>query len=144
MKKLTLAFAVFALALATPGVALASTSASSHHGGDDMDMGGHGDGHGGGNAPTVDDAREIQVKAGRLRFSPKAITVAAGEDVTIALTSTDTFHDFVVKGTGHVVGAKRKKTAEGGLRIDEPGTYKFWCSVSGHRAAGMKGTIVVE
>lgn len=145
MKKLTLAFAVFALALITPGIALASTTAGSHHGGGDdgghgMDMGGHG----GSNAPTVDAAREIQVKAGRLRFSPKTITVGAGEDVTIVMTSTDVFHDLVVKGAGHVVGAKRKKTAEGGLRIDTPGTYKFWCSVPGHRAAGMKGTITVE
>ncbi len=142
MKKLTLAFAVFALALTTPGVALASTSASSHGGdGHGMDMGG---GDGDEDAPTVDGAREISVKAGRFRFTPKVITIAAGEDVTIVMRSTDLFHDFVVKGTGHVVGAKRKKTAEGGLRIDTPGTYKFWCSVPGHRAAGMKGTIVVE
>ena len=36
------------------------------------------------------------------------------------------------------------KTKRGGLRIDEPGTYQSWCSITGHRAAGMKGTIVVE
>ena len=59
------------------------------------------------------------------------------------LTSSDIAHDFMVKGVGHVVSAKRNKTAEGGLRIDEPGTYKFWCAEPDHRKSGMTGTIVV-
>lgn len=135
MKKLVLAIAITALATLTPAVALAGED-----GGHDMDM----DGHGGGNAPTSPGAREIKVTANRFRFKPNQITVAAGEDVTIVLSSTDLFHDFIVKSEGHIVGAKAKKTKKGGLRIDEPGTYKFWCSVEGHRAAGMKGTIVVQ
>ncbi len=132
MKKLSIAIAMIVLTL-TPGVALASTAADSHHGG----------GHGGGNAPVVEGARKIKVKAENLRFTPDVITVAVGEDVTIVMKSTDTSHDFVVKGFGHVVGADRKKTGRGGIRFDEPGTYKFSCSVAGHRSGGMKGTIVV-
>jgi uncharacterized cupredoxin-like copper-binding protein len=31
----------------------------------------------------------------------------------------------------------------GGLRLDEPGTYEFLCSVPGHAEAGMRGEIVV-
>jgi len=138
MKKLIIAIALVALASLIPGAAFASSPTSApRHG---HDTGEHGDG----DAPTVDGAREVKVKAGRFRYKPKKITVSAGEDVTIVMRSTDLFHDFVVKGIGHVVGADRKKTAEGGLRIDEPGKYKFWCSVPGHRAAGMKGTITVE
>ena len=147
MKKAMIAMAIVTLVSLMPGAAFASSTTSTYRGGDGhggdghgMDMGGHDDA----NVPTVDGAREIKVTAGRFRFTPKEITIAAGEDVTIVMKSTDLFHDFVVKGTGHVVGAKRKKTAMGGLRIDEPGTYKFWCSVKGHRAAGMKGTLVVE
>ena len=87
---------------------------------------------------------EIEVGAKSFAFTPKEITVAAGEDVTIALRSSDILHDFVVKDHGHIVAAKAKKTKRGGLRIDEPGTYRFWCSVKGHRAEGMKGTIVVQ
>ncbi len=115
-----------------------------------------GDGHGGGgehghgsgskrheSAPTVPGAREIEVSAKSFEFTPDEITVGAGEDVTIVLRSTDILHDLVVKREGHIVSAKAKKTKRGGLRIDEPGTYRFWCSIPGHRKAGMVGTIVV-
>jgi len=140
MKKLTLAIAIVALTSLTPGPAFASNPTSTpRHG---HDTGGHDAGDG--DAPVVEGAREIKVKAGRFRYKPKTITIATGEDVTIAMKSTDLFHDFVVKGIGHVVGAERKKTGKGGLRIDESGTYKYWCSVPGHKAAGMKGKIIVE
>lgn len=142
MKKLVVAIVLIATTTIVPGVSHASSPTGAPTHGHEP---GHGTGgHSGGDAPTVDGAREIEVTAGRFRYKPKKITIAAGEDVTIAIRSIDLFHDFVVKGHGHIVGAKRKKTAEGGLRIDEAGTYKFWCSVKGHRAAGMKGTIVVE
>lgn len=142
MKQLFVAVALIASTTIVPSVANAANPTG-------VPMHGHkpqhgGGGHSGGDAPTVDGAREIEVTAGRFRFTPNKIAIAPGEDVTIVMTSTDLFHDFVVKGAGHVVDAKRKTTAEGGLRIDEPGTYKVWCSVKGHRAAGMKGTIVVE
>ena len=26
----------------------------------------------------------------------------------------------------------------------KPGTYEFWCTVSGHKEAGMNGTLVVQ
>lgn len=148
MKKLIIAMAVVALASLTPGVAFASNAASSHGGGDgnDMDMDEHGSGGGDGheNARTVKGAHKIKVTAGGFRYDPKDITIEADEDVTIVMKSTDTFHDFFVKGTGHIVGAERKKTRKGGLNLDEPGTYKYWCTVPGHKSAGMKGTITVE
>ena len=141
----------FMIVAMTVTIALASIPAVAYAGE------GHGDDHGGGSghdsgggskhsatSPTVPGAREIEVGAKLFAFTPKEITVAAGEDVTIALRSSDILHDFVVKNHGHIVAAKAKKTKRGGLRIDEPGTYRFWCSVEGHRAEGMKGTIVVQ
>jgi heme/copper-type cytochrome/quinol oxidase subunit 2 len=132
--------AIAALAFATFGVGTALA------GGDDMGGGGHNMGgkNKGKNVPTKVGAREIAVDATLPTFTPKEITVGAGEDVTIVLTSGDVFHDFVVRGKGHVVGAKANKTRKGGLRINKPGTYKFWCSVKDHRPAGMEGTIVVQ
>ncbi len=45
-----------------------------------------------------------------------------------------------------IVGAT--PTFQGGtklLSLDlKPGTYKFFCSVPGHRMAGMEGTLIVK
>jgi uncharacterized cupredoxin-like copper-binding protein len=30
------------------------------------------------------------------------------------------------------------------LKVDKPGTYQFYCSVSGHKDAGMKGELTVS
>jgi len=97
----------------------------------------------GGSCSTVDGAREIAVTGDAFTFSPTEITMASGEDVTIALTADDIAHDFYVKGVGHIVHAKANKIVMGGLRIDEAGTYKFRCTVAGHKKAGMTGTITV-
>jgi plastocyanin len=105
------------------------------------DGGGHS--HGDKNAPVVEGARVIHVDARSFEFDPSTIDVKPGEDVTIELKSDDTFHDFEVKGQGHIVGANGDETAKGGLKIDQPGRYTFFCSVPGHEAAGMEGTIVV-
>lgn len=105
---------------------------------------GGGGGHAEGNRPVEPGAREIEVSADSFSYDPEEISVDAGEDVAIVLTSDDIFHDFVVeKGGGHVVGANGGVTKRGGLRLDKPGDYTFYCSVSGHRAAGMEGAIVV-
>ena len=97
----------------------------------------------GANCPVAAGAREIAVNAGDLTFDPSDITIAAGENVAIVLTSSDIAHDFYVKGLGHIVHAKADKTARGGFRIKKPGTYAFWCTIKGHKEAGMKGTITV-
>lgn len=106
---------------------------------DEMKMSGHMSG----NAKTVEGAREIAVTGDAFAFTPQEIALRSGEEVTIVLTASDIAHDFMVQGVGHIVSAKRMKTAEGGLRIDKPGTYRFWCAEKGHRKSGMTGTIVV-
>lgn len=115
-----------------------------------MDMGDTGGGHMHGGEvtepdPVAEDARVIRVVATSFDFAPREIGIEAGEDVAIELVSKDVTHDFIVDGPpGHIVAAEAGETATGGMRIDEPGTYKFWCSVSGHKTAGMEGTIVVS
>lgn len=89
-------------------------------------------------------AREIEVTASSFAFDPDTIEVEAGEDVAIVLTSTDILHDFVIDDLDAHVSTGGGETATGGLRADEPGTYTFYCSVPGHREAGMEGTLVVE
>jgi plastocyanin len=101
-------------------------------------MGGHGEA-----SPVAAGAREIAVSASSFTFDPTEIEVAAGEEVAIVLTSTDILHDFTIEELDAHVAAEAGETGTGGLRADEPGTYTYYCTVDGHREAGMEGTLVV-
>lgn len=80
-----------------------------------------------------------------LEFDPAELTVAAGE-VTIELTSEpEALHTFTIEELGdvEVVAADGGETATGTVEL-ESGTYTYYCSVPGHREAGMEGTLTVE
>jgi plastocyanin len=77
-----------------------------------------------------------------------SLTAKAGK-VTINFTNNSPLgHNLtIVRGmSGPVLGAT--PTFQGGtktLTLDlKPGTYTFYCSVPGHRAAGMQGTLTVN
>jgi plastocyanin len=127
----------------TPGSAAGSTTGSTPRStttaGHD-----HGDDHHAHDTPVAEGARTVAVDATSFEFEPAEITVVAGEDVAIALTSDDVLHDFAVEGVEVHVAAERGETAEGGLRVDEPGEYRIICTVEGHLEAGMEGTLIVE
>ena len=102
-------------------------------------MGGHDE-----STPVAEGARRITVDATSFAFDPDEITVGAGEDVAIVLHADDVLHDFTIDDVDMHVAAEGGETAEGGLRVDEPGEYIYSCSVAGHREAGMEGTLVVD
>jgi nitrite reductase (NO-forming) len=94
-------------------------------------------------APPIEGAPQIAVSAGELRFDPDRLEVPAGLPINVALASTDIFHDLVVDEIDFHLGAEADDTAVGGLVFDEPGTYVAYCSVPGHREAGMELEVVV-
>ncbi|MEO7427762.1 MAG: cupredoxin domain-containing protein [Acidimicrobiales bacterium] len=145
MRRSTILF--LTLALATVLTACGSTDSpttSMPHTSSGGDMGGMtgGSGHGAA-SPVAAGARRIEVAATSFAFDPTEITVKVGEDIAIALTATDLLHDFTIDELDAHVSADKGKPAEGGLRADKAGRYTFYCSVAGHRAAGMEGTLVV-
>ncbi|MGH9032566.1 MAG: plastocyanin/azurin family copper-binding protein [Acidimicrobiia bacterium] len=93
--------------------------------------------------PTIPGAPTIEVTGDNLSFTPEDLEVAAG-DFNVALTSEDQFHDFNIEDVEGLVEASGGDTEEGGFTIDEAGDYTFFCSVPGHRAGGMEGTLTVE
>ena len=84
---------------------------------------------------------------GLLKFDQSTLTATAGS-VSISFTNMATLsHNLTVaSASGAVVGATA--TFQGGTKILalnlKPGTYKFYCTVPGHRAAGMEGTLTAQ
>lgn len=84
--------------------------------------------------------------SGALAFDVEELTADAGT-VTITMKNPSPVpHNIAVKGNG--VDDKGLVVLTGGtstVSADlKPGTYTFYCSVPGHEAAGMTGTLVVK
>jgi uncharacterized cupredoxin-like copper-binding protein len=114
-------------------------------------------------------ANEITLEASDFTYSLPSITVKTGEPVVMTLINTGQLeHDFVIDK----INAKTKVVQQGGLEahgahgaeanydlhfsaqvgettiveftVAEPGTYQFFCSIPGHKEAGMVGDLIVE
>lgn len=105
-------------------------------------MGWRGSTGGSGSASEIPGARPVEVEAVDLAFRPGRIEATAGEAITIELTNTGrVLHDFSIPGFRIVAGPG--ETARGSVVVDEPGEYRFLCTVPGHAEAGMVGVLVV-
>jgi plastocyanin len=91
-------------------------------------------------------ATPLAVTAKDVRFSPAEVHVTADRFAILTFMNADpVFHDWSVEGLANVdVPARPGQTATLRFRIDQPGTYRIICTVPGHAAAGMTGTLVVE
>jgi plastocyanin len=110
--------------------------------------GGGGDDGGGDKAyvePKGPSTETISVSAKNYSFTPDTITADPGI-ATIELTAESGIHDFVFDGASS--GFKLEADGGGGSqskKIDlKPGKYTFYCSITGHRAQGMEGTLTVK
>ncbi|MEA2143859.1 MAG: hypothetical protein QOI64_2289 [Solirubrobacteraceae bacterium] len=85
-------------------------------------------------------------QGGALKFDKTALDAAAGP-VKIDMTNpAPVSHDVSLRGPGvdehgDQVTSGGKSTVQADLK---PGAYEFYCSVTGHEAAGMKGTLTVK
>jgi plastocyanin len=84
--------------------------------------------------------------SGQLSYNTKQLAAKAGK-VTITMTNMSPLeHNVTVAKGSTVLGAT--PTFQGGSRTLtlnlKPGTYTFYCSVPGHRQAGMEGTLTVS
>jgi uncharacterized cupredoxin-like copper-binding protein len=119
-----------------------------------------------GNDDTLDTVTDVSITAtDGLRFEPDEFAVPAGEEVTVTFTAESSVeHDLRIEGVGmaatagdeghgdehamedddlHVAHADAGETVTATFTVDEAGTYQVYCSVPGHRGAGMEATLTV-
>jgi len=117
MKIRLLALTVLVLALAAPA-AIASRSTTTLH---------------------------ISAVAAGLKFSTSHLTAPHGRVSIVMKNLSPLQHDVAIKGNG--VSVKGKLVGKGGLSTVtatlKAGSYTFYCTVPGHAAAGMKGTLKI-
>lgn len=112
--------------------------------------------------------KDITLELTDFTFAPSSVTILADQPVTITLENKGLVeHDFVIEKAPasmesmqengsdmhHMQGdavdyAVHAAVQAGGtasleLTVEEPGTYQFFCSVPGHKEAGMTGELIV-
>src|SRR5512132_3904055 len=122
---LVLAALVLALSACGGGSSSSSTTPATTGGG------------GGGGGSTVQISAD---PSGALKFEQTDVSATAGS-ITIDFTNMSSLsHDVRIEGNGASGGTDQITASSTSATVDlEPGTYTFFCSVDGHRAAGMEG-----
>ncbi len=146
MKKFAVAFA---LVLASIALVACGSSDSSSTGGSETTQaettteGGEAKGGSAGSASTVD----IEAASSGLAYTSKSASAKAGK-VTVDFNNPQPLtHDVAIEDSSGKTIGKTELIAEGASSavVDlKPGTYTFYCTVPGHREAGMEGTLTVK
>jgi uncharacterized cupredoxin-like copper-binding protein len=96
--------------------------------------------------PAAGGGGAVTVAESEFKLAPKDATAKAGTVTVTAKNDGQIVHDLEVEGNG-----VEKKTANlqpgssGKLTLNlKPGKYEMYCSIDGHRASGMEGTITVS
>jgi len=147
MKKLAVAFALvlasFAL-VACGGSSDDSTSTSAETTSESTQEsgGGKAEGKSAGSA-----ALDIEAASSGLAYATDTASAKAGK-VTVNFTNPQPLtHDVAIEDSSGKTIGKTELIAEGSdsAVVDlKPGEYTFYCSVPGHREAGMEGTLTVK
>ncbi|UGS37657.1 plastocyanin/azurin family copper-binding protein [Capillimicrobium parvum] len=89
---------------------------------------------------NADPSGQLAYVTNKASAPPGRLTVKMGNESTVE-------HDIAIDNGG--VNAKGEIVGKGGtsqFTVDNipPGTYQYFCTVQGHRAAGMQGTLTVK
>ena len=91
------------------------------------------------------EVKEFAVLSKGLSFTSSEIKVKKGDKVKITFKNTLEKHDLTLDEFNvktKLLGAGEEETVE--FTADQAGEFEYYCSVPGHRQAGMKGKLIVE
>src|SRR6266540_3944415 len=99
------------------------------------------------NAADEQHKREAEEAAAKTTTAaPAASTTTTSSTTTTPAAAATLNHDVCLEGSSGEIGCS-DMIAQGAASLSEdlkPGKYTFYCSVDGHRAAGMEGTLTVK
>jgi plastocyanin len=98
-----------------------------------------------GSADSEEGVKEISVESNGLNFTPATIRVKQGDKVKVTYKNNMGRHDWTLDGYDvqtDLINAGATDTVE--FTASKKGSFEYYCSVPGHREAGMKGTLIVE
>lgn len=101
-------------------------------------------------APAGAPAKQLLISAdptGQLRFDKDTLEASAGPVKITMNNPSPVPHDVALEGPGGIAETGKIVPKGGASEVEatlKAGTYTYFCSVPGHRAAGMEGTLTVK
>lgn len=99
--------------------------------------------------PATEKDGKVEIPAdpnGQLAYTTKKATAKAGKVEIDSPNDSGVVHDIAIEGNG--VKEEGKDVSNGGVSkvtaTLKPGTYQYFCTLPGHRAAGMEGVLTVK
>ncbi len=90
----------------------------------------------------------VQVTISERDIQPKVVSIKAGVEVTFQVTSEGSYHTFSIEDANEReitnLRVPRGAPETVAVTIDQPGTYVFYCRVTGHRGFSEEGKLIVE
>lgn len=94
----------------------------------------------------IEPVKQLNISGSEFSFNPASIPLEKGEKVELVFTNSGSVpHDFVIDE----LGIRTQVLSPGEIEIvsintDKAGTFSYYCSVEGHREAGMEGKIIIQ
>lgn len=82
------------------------------------------------------------IVATEFAFTPPVVQIGTQAELTL-VNEGAAFHNLEIEGVdGFILEAQAGESATGSIEL-AAGNYVMWCSVPGHREAGMEGSLIV-
>ena len=85
----------------------------------------------------------LEVSATEMAYDPDEVAVAAGTVEIVMHNDGTILHDLRIADQPFIVEARAGETATAQVAL-AAGSYEFYCSLPGHREAGMEGVLEVR
>jgi len=95
-------------------------------------------------SPTPE-AAALVIEASEFKYEPTDLAISSAGSSTISLVNKGFIeHDFTIDELEFQIAVAVGETSDGTLTDVAAGSYEFYCTIPGHKAAGMVGTLTVE